>query len=390
MNDRKILLPTFLIAAVIVVCFALGFLIARIAYGPATGLPEEFDTLAEVWQSLQEYYVNEDALDPEELAQGAIEGLLEALDDPYTSYLDPEMYELEWSAFEGSYEGIGAFVTMEEGELIVVSPIAGGPAEEKGVKAGDRILEVDGVSTAGMTLTEALLMIRGPEGTWVTLLILHEGETAPIEIEILRREIELETVSVEMLTDEVARIHITHFSQNTYEEFVDVLFEAYDSGAEGIVLDLRNNPGGYLHVVVDIADEFLDGGIIMYQENADGTVEEEEASSGGLATDLPLVVLVDEGSASGSEVLAGALQDRDRAQVVGTVTYGKGSVNLMLELSDGSALYVTTARWLTPDGHLIEGLGLTPDFEVEITEDDVLNERDPQMDFAIDHLESQL
>ena len=390
MNDRKILLPTFLIAAVIVVCFALGFLIARIAYGPATGLPEEFDTLAEVWQSLQEYYVNEDALDPEELAQGAIEGLLEALDDPYTSYLDPEMYELEWSAFEGSYEGIGAFVTMEEGELIVVSPIAGGPAEEKGVKAGDRILEVDGVSTAGMTLTEALLMIRGPEGTWVTLLILHEGETAPIEIEILRREIELETVSVETLTDEIARIHITHFSQNTYEEFVDVLFEAYDSGAEGIVLDLRNNPGGYLHVVVDIADEFLDGGIIMYQENADGTVEEEEASSGGLATDLPLIVLVDEGSASGSEVLAGALQDRDRAQVVGTVTYGKGSVNLMLELSDGSALYVTTARWLTPDGHLIEGLGLTPDFEVEITEDDVLNERDPQLDFAIDHLESQL
>ncbi len=390
MNDRKFLLPTFLLAAVIVLCFTIGFLVARIAYDPPTDLPEEFNTLGEVWQSLQDYYVNEDALDPEVLAQGAIDGLLEALDDPYTSYLNPDMYELEWSAFEGSYEGIGAFVTMEDGELIVVSPIAGGPAEENGVKAGDRILEVNGESTAGLTLTEALLLIRGPEGTWVTLLILHDGETAPIEIEILRQEIQLETVSTEMLTDEIARIHITHFSQNTYEEFVDILLEAYANGAEGIVLDLRNNPGGYLHVVVDVAGEFLDGGIVLYQENADGTVEEEKASSGGLATDLPLVVLVDEGSASGSEVLAGALQDRDRAQVVGSVTYGKGSVNLMLELSDGSALYVTTARWLTPDGHLIEGIGLTPDFEVEITEDDILNERDPQLDCAIDDLESQL
>jgi len=390
MNDRKFLLPTFLLAAVIVVCFTLGFFVARIAYYPTTDLPEEFNTLGEVWQSLQEYYVNEDALDPEELAQGAIDGLLEALGDPYTSYLDPEMYELEWSAFEGSYEGIGAFVTMEDGELIIVSPIAGGPAEEKGVKAGDSVLEVDGEPTAGLTLTEALLRIRGPEGTWVTLLVLHDGETTPVEIEILRREIQLESVSLEMLTDEIARIHITHFSQNTHEEFVDVLNEAYASGAEGIVLDLRNNPGGYLHVVVDVAGEFFDGGIVLYQENADGTVEEEEASSGGLATDLPVVVLVDEGSASASEVLAGALQDRDRAQLVGTVTYGKGSVNLILELSNGSALYVTTARWLTPDGHLIEGLGLTPDFEVEITEDDILNERDPQLDFAIEHLESQM
>jgi len=390
MNDRKTLLTTFLLAVVIVACFVLGFFLARTAYCPSTSLPEEFNTLGEVWQSLQDYYVNEDALDPEELAQGAIEGLLNALNDPYTSYLDPETYELEWSAFEGSYEGIGAFVTMEDGELIIVSPIAGGPAEEKGVKAGDKILEVDGEPTAGLTLTEALLRIRGPEGTWVTLLILHEGETTPVEIEILRREIQLESVSLEMLTDEIARIHITHFSQNTYEEFVDVLNEAYDSGAEGVVLDLRNNPGGYLHVVVDVAGEFLDGGMVLYQENADGTVEEFEASSGGLATDLPVVVLVDEGSASGSEVLAGAFQDRGRAQLVGNVTYGKGSVNLMLELSDGSALLVATARWLTPDGHLIEGIGLTPDFEVEITEEDILNERDPQMDFAIEHLQSQM
>lgn len=390
MNDRKMLLPTFLLAAVIVVCFALGFLLARTAYCPATGLPEEFNTLGEVWQSLERYYVNEDALDPEDLAQGAIEGLLEALDDPYTSYLDPETYELEWSAFEGSYEGIGAFVTMEDGELIIVSPIAGGPAEQEGVKAGDKILEVDGEPTAGMTLTEALLRIRGPQGTSVTLLILHEGDTTPVEIEILRSEIHLESVYLEMLTDEVARIHITHFSQGTYEELVAALDDAFDSGAEGIVLDLRNNPGGYLHVVVDVAGEFLDGGTVLYEQDAEGALEESKASSGGLATDVPLVALVDEGSASGSEVLAGALQDRGRAQLVGNVTYGKGSVNLMLELSGGSALYVTTARWLTPDRHLIEGIGLTPDFEVEITEEDILNERDPQLDFAIEHLQSQM
>ena len=389
MNIKRYLLTTLLVALVIVLSFGVGFAFSQSLSHPVTGLPEEFNALGEVWQSLERYYVNKDALDAEELSEGAIRGLLEALDDPHTSYLDAETYELEWSAYEGSFEGIGAVVTMQDGELTVVSPIAGGPAEEQGVRAGDKVLEIDGEPTLEMNLTEAVLKIRGPQGTKVTLLILHQGETTPVDIEIIRQEVKLDSIYLEMLPDGIALIQITHFSERTHEELVAVLNDAIDSGAEGIILDLRNNPGGYLHVAVDVASEFLDGGTVVYQQDSEGRLDESQATSGGLATDLPLVLLVNGWSASGSEVLAGALQDRGRATLVGNVTYGKGSVNIIRELSDGSALYVTTARWLTPDGNLIEGVGLTPDFEVETTEEDVLNGRDPQLEFAIEYIESQ-
>ncbi len=390
MNTKRYLLTTLLVAFAIVLSFGVGFQLSQSLSHTVTGLPEEFNALGEVWQSLERYYVNKDALNAEELSEGAIRGLLEALDDPHTSYLDAETYELEWSAYEGSFEGIGAVVTMKDGELTVVSPIAGGPAEEQGVRAGDKILEIDGEPTSMMNLTEAVLKIRGPQGTKVTLLILHQGETTPVDIEIIREEVKLDSIYLEMLPDGIALIQITHFSERTHGELVTALNDAIDNGAEGIILDLRNNPGGYLHVAVDVASEFLDGGTVVYQQDSEGRLDESRATPGGLATDLPLVLLVNEWSASGSEVLAGALQDRGRTILVGNVTYGKGSVNIIRELSDGSALYVTTARWLTPDGNLIEGVGLTPDFEVEITEEDILNDRDPQMEFAIEYVKSQL
>lgn len=390
MNIKRYLLTTLLVAFAVVLSFGVGFQLSRSLSQPVTGLPEEFNALGEVWQSLERYYVNKDALDAEELSEGAIRGLLKALDDPHTSYLDADTYEMEWSAYEGSFEGVGAVVTMKDGELTVVSPIAGGPAEEQGVRAGDKVLEIDGEPTSGMNLTEAVLKIRGPQGTKVTLLILHQGETTPVDIEIIREEVKLDSIYLEMLPEGIAHIQITHFSERTHGELVAALNDAIDSGVEGIVLDLRNNPGGYLHVAVDVASEFLDGGTVVYQRDSEGRLEELPATSGGLATDLPLVLLVNEWSASGSEVLAGALQDRGRATLVGNVTYGKGSINIIRELSDGSALYVTTARWLTPDGSLIEGVGLTPDFEMEITEEDILNDRDPQLEFAIEYIESQL
>ncbi len=390
MNIKRYLLPIFLVAFAVVLSFGVGFQLSQSLSHPVTELPEEFNALGEVWQSLERYYVNKDALDAEELSEGAIRGLLKALDDPHTSYLDAETYEMEWSAYEGSFEGVGAVITMKDGELTVVSPIAGGPAEEQGVRAGDKVLEIDGEPTSGMNLTEAVLKIRGPQGTEVTLLILHQGETTPVEIEIIREEVKLDSIYLEMLPEGIAHIQITHFSERTHEELVAVLNDAIDNGAEGIILDLRNNPGGYLHVAVDVASEFLDGGTVVYQRDSEGRLEESPATPGGLATDLPLVLLVNEWSASGSEVLAGALQDRGRATLVGNVTYGKGSINIIRELSGGSALYVTTARWLTPDGNLIEGVGLTPDFEVEITDEDVLNGRDPQLEFAIEYIKSQL
>ncbi len=388
MNNKRSLLPTLLVVLLIVLSFGAGFAYSKLFTPAAPELPAEFDTLGEVWELLSLDYVNKDALDPEELSRGAIEGMLEALGDPYTSYL--ESYQLASSDLEGSFEGIGAIVSMEDGELTVVSPIAGGPAERQGMRAGDKILEVDGEPTSEMNLIEAVLKIRGDKGTTVTLLILHQGETTPVAIEIVREEIKLDSVYLDMLPEDTAHIRITHFVERTPDELTEALNSALQSDAWGIILDLRGNPGGYLDVVVDVADEFLDGGIILYEADSEGDIIEEwTASSGGLATDLPLIVLVDGGSASGSEVLAGALRDRGRATLIGTKTYGKGSVNILHELSDHSALYVTMARWLTPDRHLIEGVGLIPDIEVEITEEDIASGRDPQLERAIEYLQAQ-
>ena len=390
MNNKKSLPVILLIVLLVFVSFGVGFGLSQaLSDGVPEEVPPEFDTLWEVWQSLSEDYVNKEALESKELIQGAIEGLIEALGDPYTAYLDPEAYELAWSSIEGSFEGIGAVVAMEDGELTVISPIRGTPAERQGVRAGDRILEIDGEDTSRMTLTEAVLKVRGPKGTVVTLLILHRGETEPVEIEITREEIDIETVYLKMLPGNIAHIEVIHFSLRTDKEVSSVLSDALTSGATAIILDLRGNPGGLLDTVVEVADEFLDDGIILYQADDQGEVTTEwKASSGGLGADLPLAVLVDGGSASGSEVLAGALQDHGRAPLIGTTTYGKGSVQFIHELSDGSALYVTSARWLTPNGHLIEGQGLTPDFEVPITEEDIAQGIDPQLQRAIDYIQT--
>jgi carboxyl-terminal processing protease len=354
----------------------------------STQLPEEFNVIGETWHLLSQDYVNKSALDPDSLSRGAVEGMLEALGDPYTAYIDS--YDLGFSDIEGSFEGIGAMVSIEDGNLTVVSPIAGGPAEKQGVRAGDKILEIDGESTSDMSLTQAILKIRGPESTTVILLILHQGDTEPVSIEIVREVINLSSVSVNMLPSDIAVIKITQFASNTSSEFRSALNEALANEPKGIILDLRNNPGGYLHIVVDIADEFLDGGVVLYEADDEGNIiKDYEASSGGLAVDVPLAVLVNNGSASGSEVLAGAIQDRGRGPLIGTKTFGKGSVDVLLALKDGSALYMTTARWLTPDKRLIEGVGLTPDIEVEITEEDIANGLDPQLDAAIEYIEAQ-
>lgn len=382
MNSKSKKLSTLLIVLLLLLSFGAGFGFSR-ALSPALApeVPQEFNTLWEVWHYLSQDYVNKEALDPQVLTQGAIQGLIKALDDPYTSYLDAETYELAWSAVEGSFEGIGAEVTMEDGELTVVSPIAGSPAERQGVRAGDRILEINGEATSGMTLTEAVLRIRGPQGTKVTLLVLHQGEVDPVEVEIIREQIDLDSVYLEMLPDNIAHIQITYFSLRTSAELIAVLNDARSSGAAGIVLDLRGNPGGLLNIVVDVASQFLDDGIVLYEVNGEGEVIREwRASPGGLATDLPLAILVDGGSASGSEVLAGALRDHGRAPLIGTITFGKGSVQVIRELSDGSALYVTSARWLTPNGHQIEGQGLPPDLELEGA--------DAQLERAIDYIKT--
>ena len=387
MNNRRSLMPTLLVLVLIVLSFGAGFAYSQLLYTPPE-LPDEFNALRDTWNILSNVYVNNEALDPEELSKGAIEGMLEALGDPYTSYI--VNYDLAVSDLQGSFEGIGAVISVENGELTVVSPIAGGPAERQGVRSGDKILKVDGEPTSNMSLMEGVLKIRGKKGSTVTLLILHQDENTPVEIEIIREEIVIDSVYLDMLPDDIAHLQITYFAETTPGEFTTALNNAMQSGAWGIILDLRGNSGGYLYVVVDVASEFFDGGIVLYEaDNAGDIIEEWTASTGGLATDMPLVVLIDGGSASGSEVLAGALQDHGRATLIGTKTYGKGSVNVLQQLSDNSALYVTTARWLTPDRYLIEGKGITPDIEVEITEEDISSGLDPQLESAIRYLEDQ-
>ncbi|MFC2059359.1 S41 family peptidase, partial [Chloroflexota bacterium] len=298
-------------------------------------------------------------------------------------------YTFTQAYFEGAYSGIGALVTLRDDQFMVVSPIPGAPAESAGIMSGDIILEIDGESTIDMDYIYALLKVRGEAGTQVTLHVLHQDEETPVDIVITREEIKTPSVYSEVLSDNIALLSITHFSYETASELASELKGILADGATGIILDLRSNPGGTLDGAVSVASQFIEEGLVLYSINSNGEQDSWEVKSGGIALDIPLVVLVNEGSASSSEVVAGALQDHDRARLVGTRTLGKGSVNHIRELSDGSAIYITIARWYTPNGRLIEGLGLPPDYVVEITEEDIENGDDPQLERAIEYLGSQ-
>jgi len=338
------------------------------------------DSISEAWDVIFNDYVDKDRLDTDTLSQAAIKGMMEALDDPYSAYLDAEAYQLSLSNLEGKFEGIGAYVGVRDEQIMIIAPIADTPAAKAGIKAGDIILEIDGKSTSEMSLVEAVLYIRGPKGSSVRILVLHQGETEPEEIGIVRAEIEVPSVHFEMKGN-IAYININHFSERTDEELSPVMESITEEAATGIILDLRSNPGGLLQTVVDVASRFLTEGVVVDVVDNQGEHTTSAIKPNGLTTDLPLVVLVDSYSASGSEVLAGALQDYGRATIAGNRTYGKGSVNILHQLKDGSGLYITTARWLTPNGRPIEGEGIVPDHELDLEEEDAIQ-------WAIDYLKN--
>ena len=329
------------------------------------------DVVEEAWGIIFKEYVETDRLDADTLSQAAIKGMLEELDDPYTSYLDVSTYQLSLSNLAGKFEGIGAYVGVREEQLMIIAPIVGSPAAEAGIKAGDIILAVDGQSTSGMSLEEAVLHIRGAKGTPVSLLIRHEGDTEPLQIEIVRAEIKLASVNFEMKGD-IAYIIISHFSERTSEELSVILDSIAQEAATGIILDLRSNPGGLLEAVVDVTSHFLKEGVVVYIVDNQGERTSLSLEPETVTNDLPMVVLTDNYSASGSEVLAGALQDHARATIAGMKTYGKGSVNTLHRLKNGAGLYITVARWLTPDGRPIEGEGIEPDYELELEGEDAI------------------
>jgi carboxyl-terminal processing protease len=336
------------------------------------------EVVEQAWDIIFDEYVDKDKLDASELSKAAIEGMLEALDDPYSTYLDPATYQASVESYTGAYEGIGAYVGMKDGQIVIIAPFPDSPADRAGIKPGDILLGIDGESAEGLSIDEAVIRIKGPEGTPVRLLVLHEGETEPVEIEIIRERIEMASIIFEMKED-IAYIRIIQFTQRTSDEMEPVMDRLVENDAAGIVLDLRSNPGGLLESVIDVSSRFIDEGVVLYVVDNEGARATYQINSRIEDTDLPMVVLTDNYTASASEVLAGALQDYDRAVIAGRVTYGKGSVNMIHRLKDESGLILTYARWYTPDDHLIEGEGITPDYEIDLKGEEAIQ-------WAIDYL----
>ena len=360
--------------------------------GPLTpsavrNLPPEFDRLGEAWDFLQQEHIDRELLDAGQLSDGAIRGMMQALDDPYASFLNVQQFELESEEVRGFFGGIGAQVGMREGRLTIIAPLPDTPAEQAGILPGDVILEIDGESASGLTLQEAVSRIRGEQGTTVELLVLHLNQPEPAVIPITRGVIPLETVRFAMRPDGIGHLQISSFANNTNEQVATALQEFRDANGIGLIVDLRNNPGGLLRAVVDVTSQFLEDGLVAYELNGQGERRDWEVSGDGQGRDIPMVVLVNQFSASASEVFAGAIIDHQRAPVIGVTSFGKGSVNTMRGLSDGSGIFFTIARWYTPNGTLIEGAGINPTFTVDIPPDATT---DVQLERAIEYLQQRL
>lgn len=327
---------------------------------PTEELPlEQLRTFTDVFSRIKENYV--ESVEDEELLKYAIEGMLNGL-DPHSAYLDPEEFKELKIGTQGEFGGLGIEVTMEDGFVKVVAPIDETPAQRAGVRAGDVIVRLNEQPVKGMSLNEAVQTMRGQPGTSIDLTIVREGRDQPLQVTIERDTIEVESVNARMLEPGYGYLRVSHFQSNTQSALDSALRELSEGELNGLVLDLRNNPGGVLSAAVSVSDSFLNDGLIVY---TDGRVRDSQlrysARQGDAIGGAPLVVLVNEGSASASEIVAGALQDHQRALIVGNETFGKGSVQTIQDLSDGGALKLTTARYFTPDGRSIQADGIKPD-----------------------------
>jgi carboxyl-terminal processing protease len=342
---------------------------ALAAAGTSAEGGHHFDRFWQGWDVIRTAYEGE-LPDDTEITYGAIRGSLRALEDPYTLFTDPVNTEVQRPDLEGEFQGIGAYVTSnEEGLLVIQTPMRGQPAEKAGLLAGDIVIEVDGDDITDLDVNEAVLLIRGPKGTIVELTIVRDGRSEPFVVAVERDRIEVPSVAeVRMLEEEgapqVGYIQLTVFAAETRQELVEAIQELRDLGAEALVLDLRNNPGGFLSAAVGVSSEFLSAGDVTIREDSQGSRKKERVQGGGTALDLPLVVMVNGGSASASEIVAGAIRDYERGLIVGETTFGKGSVQNVHELTDGSQLRVTVEIWRTPNGSLIHRQGIEPDIVV--------------------------
>jgi carboxyl-terminal processing protease len=402
-NALKMILAILVVTFVGVASFAGGFVTGHfvplldtttvapfISVDQQSATPQDLQVLFqpfwETWDIVHEQYVDQ-PVDDLKLMQGAITGMMQALGDKHSSYMDPTTFTQANESLSGEYEGIGAYVDTGGDFLTITSPIPGSPAEKVGLRPGDIIVKIDDEDMTGIDPEVARQHVLGPAGSVVHLSIAREGETNLLEFDVTRDKIVIKSASGKMLDNEIAYIQVTTFGDKTTQELTEALTDVLAQNPKGLILDLRNNGGGYLQTAVDVTSQFVGDGVALYEQYGDGGRITYDVEPGGLATDIPMVVLINEGSASASEIVAGALQDHGRAVLVGMTSYGKGSVQNWIPLSDDQgAVRVTIAKWLTPNDRTIHEKGLTPEVVVKMTEDDYKNNLDPQLDIAVETL----
>ena len=353
----------------------------------ADSIDDQFDIslFKKVWTTIEEDYI-EQPISREDLFYGSLQGLVKGLKDPYSVFLKPELAKKFLDDVSGSFEGVGIEIGIKEDRLTIIAPLDYTPAFRAGLRSGDKIYAIDGKGTLGMGLDEVVHLIRGEKGTEVVLTILRKPEKNTRDVAIIRDTIDIKSVSWELKgeNDKIAYIKITHFSDDTWSDFQNIAQVALASNPQGLILDLRNNPGGYMDTAVNIAGYWLGRKVVVIARDAKNQEKEYKSSGPQYFNDLSTIVLVNQGSASASEILAGALQDYQKATILGEQTFGKGSVQELKNLADGSALKLTIANWYTPLNRSFNEDGIAPDVEVKITEDDYLEKKDPQMIRALE------
>jgi carboxyl-terminal processing protease len=395
--NKKLIVPILLVFA-IAIGFGAGLFIGKSSKSSLQDISSlnnaeinkpgnvDFSLFWDVWKQVESKYVDRSSLDPQKMIYGAISGMLTALGDPYTVFMPPDENKKFSESMKGEFGGIGAEVSSKNNIITIIAPLEGTPAKQAGLQPLDQIIKIDDKSTENLNVDEAVNLIRGPKGTDVKLMIMRDGWQEPKEFKITRDIITVPSMKWEMKDGDIAYIQLYQFTENITSEFEKAANEIANSNAKAIVLDMRGNPGGYLESANEIAGWFLPKGQLVVTEDSGNGKKNEYRTPGGeqKLENYPLVVLIDSGSASASEILAGALRDDKNVKLVGMKSFGKGSVQQLNDLSGGSSLKVTVAKWLTPSGKSIVHDGLDPDEKVEVTQDDIDNKHDPQLEKALE------
>ncbi|MBI2634209.1 S41 family peptidase [Candidatus Peregrinibacteria bacterium] len=342
-----------------------------------------------VWKEIEDKYVHEEAIDSQKMVYGAIAGMVNSLEDPYTVFMTPDESKEFNASLDGKLEGIGAELTVEHKNLVIVSPLRQSPAEKAGLLAGDIIYKIDDNLASEMTLIDAIMKIRGPKGTPVTLTVVRENLDIPFEVTIVRDSITIESVTMEKLDGDIVYLSVNQFNDTTNQEFGKAISELVLNEPKGLIVDLRYNGGGYLDIAVELLSYLLPADTKAVALRERGKEDEIMYTNGNTKLlNVPLVVIVNESSASASEILAGAVQDHKRGIILGAMSFGKGTVQEVESFTDGSSIRLTIAKWLTPEGRDIDKIGLTPDIVVEINEKDIQEKKDPQKEAAVKYLKN--